>query len=236
MIVRRNMYRAGHVIARPTADTTKSNFAFTGQQTLDLGGGKPALIYVPPHYNKSNPPALAIMLHGAGGTAEQGLSLLKQFADRHNMILVATASQDYSWDIIAGKAFGQDVMVLDLALEFVFNRFTINPAQLAIGGFSDGASYALSIGLSNGDLFTHIIAFSPGFYHAPEHTGAPKVFISHGTKDQVLPIANCSRRIVPQLKNKELAVDYHEFDGAHTIPDGLAQEAVAWFTASENGQ
>jgi predicted esterase len=36
-------------------------------------------------------------------------------------------------------------------------------ATLAVSGFSDGASYALSIGPANGDLFTHVMAFSPGF-------------------------------------------------------------------------
>lgn len=34
-------------------------------------------------------------------------------------------------------------------------------------GFSDGASYALSLGLPNGNLFSHIVAFSPGFMRAP---------------------------------------------------------------------
>lgn len=34
-------------------------------------------------------------------------------------------------------------------------------------GFSDGASYALSLGQPNADVFSHIIAFSPGFMRAP---------------------------------------------------------------------
>jgi phospholipase/carboxylesterase len=34
---------------------------------------------------------------------------------------------------------------------------------VALGGFSDGASYALSLDLTNGDLFASLIAFSPGF-------------------------------------------------------------------------
>ncbi len=55
-------------------------------------------------------------------------------------------------------------------------------------GFSDGASYALSIGLTNGDLFTHVVAFSPGFASPVTYTGKPPVFVSHGTHDEVLPI------------------------------------------------
>lgn len=52
---------------------------------------------------------------------------------------------------------------MDKALQSVFERYTINPQQCSIGGFSDGASYALSIGTTNGELFSHIVAFSPGF-------------------------------------------------------------------------
>jgi predicted esterase len=40
-------------------------------------------------------------------------------------------------------------------------------------GFSDGASYALSLGLANGDLFTHVLGFSPGFMRVPRHVGRP---------------------------------------------------------------
>jgi len=51
---------------------------------------------------------------------------------------------------------------------------------VAIQGFSDGASYALSLGLTNGDLFTHVIAFSPGFAAPAEQRGRPRIYVSHG--------------------------------------------------------
>ena len=47
-------------------------------------------------------------------------------------------------------------------------------------------SYALSLGLANGDLFTHVIAFSPGFITPAPPSGRPPIFVSHGTADQVL--------------------------------------------------
>ncbi len=63
--------------------------------------------------------------------------------------------------------FGPDVRFIDKALSKVFGSYRIDPSHLAVAGFSDGASYALSLGLPNGDLFSHIIAFSPGFMRAP---------------------------------------------------------------------
>ncbi|MGZ4788523.1 MAG: hypothetical protein ACXVZX_08375 [Terriglobales bacterium] len=51
----------------------------------------------------------------------------------------------------------------------------MDPARIAIGGFSDGASYALTIGITNGRLFTHIVAFSPGFMQPPYMEDAPHI-------------------------------------------------------------
>ena len=78
------------------------------------------------------------------------------------MILLSPQSQSSSWDVIRG-GYGPDVQVLDKALSSVFERYTIDAQRCGIGGFSDGASYALSVGTTNGNLFTHIVAFSPGF-------------------------------------------------------------------------
>jgi phospholipase/carboxylesterase len=108
-------------------------------------------------------------------------------------------SRGQSWDVIRG-GFGPDVAFLDAALRRAFDALPVDPARIAIGGFSDGASYALTLGLANGDLFARILAFSPGFAAPPGTIGRPSVFISHGRSDEVLPIGPCSRRLVPRLR------------------------------------
>lgn len=118
---------------------------------------------------------------------------------------------------------------LDRALDHVFTRYAVDPTRLAIGGFSDGASYALSLGVANGDLFSHVLAFSPGFMAPLERRGSPRFFVSHGTRDQTLPIEACSRRLVPILKQSGYKVRYQEFDGPHTVPPDIAEEALGWF-------
>jgi predicted esterase len=224
------MYRTGRLTARPFNKNTDQIASAGNLLPLKINGAKEALIYVPKYYTDNTPAAFAVMLHGAGGNAEHGLSLLRDYADDNNMILLAPASEHHTWDIIVEESFDRDVILLDQALSFVFERFAINPMLIAIGGFSDGASYALSIGLTNGDLFTHIIAFSPGFSFTVEHMGNPGVFISHGTKDRILPVNHCSRRIVPQLQKKGLEVNYMEFNGEHEIPPSIAKAAMKWFT------
>jgi len=105
----------------------------------------------------------------------------------------------------------------------------VDLTRLAIGGFSDGASYGLSVGLANGDLFTHVLAFSPGFMVPPALVGKPRIFISHGTQDQILEIDSTSRSFVPQLQRAGYQVHYREFAGPHTVPVEVAREALQWF-------
>jgi phospholipase/carboxylesterase len=174
-------------------------------------------------------------LHGAGGNAAHGISYIQEYADANNIILLSPASHDYSWDIIASDSLGTDVIFIDRALSYVFDNFNVLSSRVAIGGFSDGASYALSIGLSNGDLFSHILAFSPGFYYTYENIGKPGVFISHGTNDPVLPIDPCSRRIVPKLRREGITVLYEEFNGRHEIPPFISKGAIDWYVVRQTG-
>jgi phospholipase/carboxylesterase len=195
-----------------------------------LGAARDSYLYVPEGYRAERPVPLVLLLHGAGGHARQGLDLLRDLADAAGLLVLAPASRDRTWDLLVGRRYGPDLAMIDQALEQTFSRYTIDPAHLAIGGFSDGASYALSLGITNGDLFTHVIAFSPGFMAPAGQTGTPRIFVSHGTRDGVLPIERCSGRIVPELERGGYDVLYREFDGGHTISPEIALEAVGWFT------
>jgi len=195
---------------------------------LGLASERDTLLYVPAGYTPSQSLPLALLLHGAGGRPEAGISLLQSLADEAGLLLLAPGSRYQTWDVIAG-GYGPDVRLIDQALDQVFTSYNVDPSRIAVGGFSDGASYALSIGLINGALFRYIIAFSPGFMAPSEQTGTPRIFISHGTQDTVLPIEQCSRRLVRQLERARYDVTYREFDGPHTIPTEIAREAVSWF-------
>ncbi len=170
------------------------------------------------------------MLHGAGGDARSSFSPFLDLADEVGLVLLAPESRGRTWDVLVG-GYGPDVEFIDRALEQTFDRLAVDAKKLAVEGFSDGASYALSIGLTNGDLFTHVLAFSPGFAAPAGWEGSPPIFVSHGVHDNVLPIARCSRRIVPQLEREGYEVRYREFDGPHTVPQSVAHEALEWFTA-----
>jgi phospholipase/carboxylesterase len=173
---------------------------------------------------------LLVYLHGATGNGSGALRRIGPAADHYGVAVLAPDSRHGTWDAIRGP-FGEDVVFLNRALEFVFERLDVDPARLAIGGFSDGASYALSLGVVNGDLFPLIVAGSPGFVPSGRPQGKPRLFVSHGTSDQILPIDQCSRVIVPRFQTMGYDVTYREFDGRHELPPAVANEALQWMTA-----
>jgi phospholipase/carboxylesterase len=202
----------------------------SGFQTLGLDIHRDGLLYVPANYQAEKPVPLILMLHGAGGDAESALGLLEGFVEPVGAVLLAVDSRRETWDVIINQ-YGSDVAFIDRALTQTFTRCAIDANRIAIAGFSDGASYALSVGLANGDLFTHVMAFSPGFIAPTNQIDTPQIFISHGERDTVLPIDRCSRQIVPRLEQAGYQVVYQEFDGGHTVPQAIVRGAVNWFAA-----
>ncbi len=219
--------------SRPLNSSGKATEA--GVLPLGLHAERDTLLYVPSTYQPDTPAPMLLLFHGAGGNAEQSIALVQSLADEAGLLLLAPASRQATWDVIR-EGFGEDVALIDQALAEVFDQYAVDPARLGVGGFSDGASYALSLGISNGDLFTHIIAFSPGFIAPAQQIGTPRLFISHGTRDDVLPIDVCSRRIVPQVERAGYDVTYQEFDGPHTVPPEIARQAVDWYIRDETGE
>jgi phospholipase/carboxylesterase len=222
--------RRGRLLARPGPPPGPA--PVPGVRPLGLGGRRDGLLVVPEGAAQPPPQGLPLLLllHGAGGNAAGMLRLVEPQARAAGVPLLVPESRGATWDVIMG-GYGPDIAFLDAALRAAFAALPVDPARLAVGGFSDGASYALSRGLANGDLFRWVLAFSPGFAAAPEAVGQPRIYVSHGTEDDVLPIGHCSRRLVPRLRQQGYAVRYEEFEGGHSVPDSAATGALALLQA-----
>ena len=200
----------------------------TGEHQLTTqSSGRDALLYVPGSYDPSVPVPLLVMLHGGAGDAD-GTRPLFEIADSLGMAVLSPDSRDYTWDMVAWGEFGEDVEFIEEALEYVFERVAIDPDRLALGGFSDGASYTLSLGLTNGDLFTHLLVFSPGLMRPSTLVGRPPVYLSHGTDDASLAVEFSRDQVVPILRHEGYEVTYVEFDGGHVVPKWVAEESMGW--------
>ena len=217
--------RDGRLTARPR-DGVKTTA--TGQVMLGLHAKRDTILQLPKNVPQSSLPLL-VMLHGATQSAEDMFWYLGTAHEEAGVAVLLPNSRDTSWDAIGGS-FGEDVAHLNRALERVFEMVAIDPARIAIGGFSDGASYALSLGMINGDLFPNVVAFSPGFVIGGTPHGKPRMFISHGTNDSILPIDRCGRRIAATLVSRGYDVTFREFEGDHEIPSDIAREGLKWMT------
>jgi phospholipase/carboxylesterase len=185
------------------------------------------LLYVPRQAAPQRPLPLIVLLHGGGGNAEDFRSKFP-LAEEFGVVMLVIDSRHNTWDGI-DSVFGPDVQFIDAALRYTFERVAIDPGRIALGGLSDGGAYSLSLGMVNGDLFTHLVAVAPGFFAPPAPpAGRPRIFVAHGTRDNVYRVAGSRQGIVPQLKNAGYDVTYYEFDGPHWVTDDAARRALEW--------
>jgi phospholipase/carboxylesterase len=199
--------------------------AQAGRHAFGLGGTRDGYLSVPPNYHPEKPVPFILMLHGARGP--EGLDKFCEGAAREGIAVAVPESRGLTWDRIKGS-FGPDIAFIDRVLAYTFDRLNVDPRRLAVAGFSDGGSYALSVGLSNGDLFSHVIAYSPEFVSAPVRFGKPPVFIAHGVQDQVLSV-NFSEQMARKLKQSGYTVEFREFTGGHMMRPDLVKESLQWF-------
>ncbi len=221
----------GRLNARPRATVSTSA---ERERPLRLDSDRDAILRVPSAARGAALPLL-VLLHGATGS---GAGVLRRFGsvpDDAGVAVLAPDSRSSTWDAIEEGRFGADVQFINRALERVFELVAVDPSRIAVGGFSDGATYALSLGLINGDLFSRVVAFSPGFVVQRAPHGHPAFFISHGTSDPILPIERCSRLIVPALRKAGYEVTFREFNGGHDVPEAIARDGLVWLTKPSRG-
>jgi phospholipase/carboxylesterase len=207
-----------------------------------------------PATGEGAPPPLVVGLHGRGGTAEEFVKVWEMFRKPkpifavpeapYPVILGGGAAQvGWSWDfpsqdrrlwavadpLVAGY-------ILDVVRETQKKKRSGGVYLLA---HSQGVSYAYLAMAQEPDLVKGVIAFA-GIL--PEETlpddalqkaaRRVKVFIAHGKKDRALDL-KVSQKAKERLEKLGFSVTYREFDGGHTVPEGVLREAQAWIEATE---
>jgi phospholipase/carboxylesterase len=218
----------GRITARPYPDVTTIPADRIVVAVDSPDRKRDAILQLPKAEKRAPLLPLLVMLHGATQNADDMFWYLGSAHEDAGVAVLAPNSLDTTWDAIGGS-FGTDVDYLNRVLEGTFKLAAIDRARVAVGGFSDGASYAISLGLINGDLFSSVVAFSPGFVVEGNPQGTPRIFISHGTRDHILPIDRCGRRIASRLKARGYDVTFREFDGDHEIPADVVREGLSFF-------
>lgn len=228
----------GRFVARPGAvtspDQRRGEFRFDAWPR--------PLVYVPESLAPGAAAPMILVLHGGGSDAEWTMRRMLPAARREGVILLAPDARAYTWDAIrtfrenpnrdAARVFGEDTGRVEVALQLMFNSHAVDPARVAIAGFSDGASYALSLGPRNAWLFTHIMGFSPGGVVPFQDAARARVFISHGRQDPMLSYDNSEEGIVPGFRASGFDVTFEAFNGVHAFRDAEIDKAMDWFLRS----
>ena len=199
-----------------------------GRHALTFPEGREAVLVVPEDLDPDVPVPLLVLFHGAGGEANKVLPHFVRWARARRFLLLAPQSMFPTWDIVIG-GHGPDLERLDAALLQVASHFRLDPARLAFAGFSDGGSYALSVGLSNGDVASHVIALSAGFMNTFTRNGSPKVFIAHGRSDTQLPFETSARPHALKLLEEGVDLTLLPFEGDHVIVPEVVARAIEFF-------
>lgn len=194
-----------------------------------------AVAYVPKSAGP-NPPLL-VLLHGAG---RQRLTMIQHFepeADARGLVLVAPTSRGPTWDAVAiGErtpspdsplahtlahkfSFSRDEKRVDDAIANLEKLVPVDRARTVLAGFSDGATFALAMGMSRYEPFAAVIAWSPGIaIEAEQPARGRPVYISHGHQDPLLKFEVTCGDIVPLLEEEGAKVTFLPFDGVHDAP------------------
>jgi predicted esterase len=194
-----------------------------------IGDGlRRAYLRVPPSYSASHGAPLIILLHGAGGSGSVMLDAFRSQLDAAGAIGLAPDALNLTWDMFDGASlFASDVPFVNDMLDQTFARCAVDTNRVSLLGFSDGASYALTVGIANADQLRSIVAFSPGTYSVSNPHGPTGVFTAHGTLDPVFSAENAAT-IDAQLRARSFHVTHDEFDGGHEVPDPVAEAAFEW--------
>jgi phospholipase/carboxylesterase len=214
---------SARLLARPGAQASR---LAAGLHPLGLGPGRDGLLYVPAASQAGSVPLL-VMLHGAGSSAGRMWESIRRDVGEGVAVLLPE-SRGWTWDFVHGD-FGPDLRFIDAALERTFAMVPVDSRRIALAGFSAGGAMALSLGPSNGDLFSWVFAFAPTFMDAAGRVGRPRFFVAHGTADTIVPIDRSSRAIVPALRAGGYFVVYREMAGwPHAVAPESVHEALSF--------
>lgn len=217
------------ITARPGTPTLTPT---PGYSALGLSTPRDGLLYVPTTYNPATPAPLLVLLHDGGTSAQFWEDAgVGQLLDDLGVVIMAPDSRHADWDLFLTNGYRDDPAFINIALAWLFQRCNINASRIALGGFGNGASESFGLGFANGNLFTHVIGFSPNVLYAPFLQGKPKVMISHGTSDSVFSFEYTKSNIVARLQDAQYSVDFVEYSAGHVLPSTITRQAIEWFLA-----
>ena len=193
------------------------------------------LVREPKIKQEKNP--LLLLLHGYGSNEEDLFSFASELPDEYYVVSVRAPYDlqpyGHAWYAIHFDAdenkFSDDVQAIEsreLIIQFIdklIAKYPIDETQVSLIGFSQGAILSYAAALSYPEKIARVVALS-GYLNEKiikedfenKVLSNLKLFISHGTVDQVIPI-DWARKAKPFMENLGLDVTYKEYPIGHGV-------------------
>lgn len=150
---------------------------------------------------------------------------------------IGPGMRGYAWTTIGpdsspGEAARAEAM-LEALIEEVGRRYGAGEGRMVLGGFSQGGMMTYRHGMPNPELFAGLAVLSGGVNGQDELRDRlparrdQSIFISHGTEDGVIPVAE-ARRSLRFLQEEGYTPEYHEYAIGHEISQDVVQDLRTW--------
>jgi len=199
-------------------------------------GATHAFLLTPPAIDPERRYPLLTVLHGAGRQDELLCRGYRDEAARRDAFFLIPRSTYPTWDLLVGQG-RPDLDFLERLYAEIYQRVPIDPARQALIGYSDGASYALAVGLSNPRLFAAVMGWAAGFVAIDTNAigpddPKPRILLEHGTHDTVFPFELIAAPNVELLRSLGYAVELRVDEGGiHWPKPAFQTAALDWFLA-----
>ena len=193
-----------------------------------------AFLLTPPAIDPERRYPLITVLHGAGRQDELLCKGYRAEAAARDALFLIPRSTDTTWDLLTGSD-GPDLAFIARLHEEIYQRLPVDPVKQALIGYSDGASYALAIGLSNPRMFSAVMGWAAGFVAIDTNAigpddPKPRILLEHGTHDTVFPFEQVCTPNVDLLRRLGYEVELHVDEGGVHWPSAAFQKlALDWF-------
>ena len=199
---------------------------------------------------EADTPPLLLLLHGVGSN-ENDLFGLAPYLDERFLIISVRApntlgSGSYAWFDVDFTPRGpvidpaQAEASREALIDFIGEAITaygVNPNQVYMIGFSQGAIMSASVALTRPDLVAGVALMSgrilpeiQSLMAAPEELEGLPLLVVHGVADTILPInhGHASRQLLASLP---VELTYHEYPIGHEVSQESLADVSSWLSA-----
>jgi phospholipase/carboxylesterase len=190
--------------------------------------------YVPESYDPAVPHPLIVALHGGSGRGRAFLWSWVRAARTRGAIVIAPTSLGQTWAI---QGRDPDSPNLAVIVDFVRQKWTVDPTRILLTGMSDGGTFTYTSGLTSESPFTHLAPVAAAFHPMLVAMADGRrmrdlpIHITHGARDWMFPIA-MAEEAARHFKAAGAKVTYRPIDDlSHTYGADLSTMILDWLLA-----